>query len=202
MIYLRIPVGAYQANCCIVYDEHGHAAVIDPGDEAPTILAHIRRLSLTVEAILLTHAHFDHMGAAAAVQRVTGAPLYVHAEDERALTDPAYSVMPIAEPLAADHLLQDGDAVSVGDMTFTVMHTPGHTRGSVCYRCEDVLFAGDTLFAGSIGRTDFNGGDMGAMRQSLRRLCALPDEWRVVSGHGEDTAIGYEKQQNPFMIGL
>ncbi len=202
MIYQYFPVGAYSANCCLVLDANGNTAVIDPGDEAERILAHAREFSLTVRAVLLTHAHFDHMGAAAALQRATGAPLYVHEADARGLCDPRYSVLPVGDPPHADRLLQDGDTVTVGSLTFTVLHTPGHTTGSVCYRCENVLFAGDTLFAGSIGRTDFAGGDMTAMRQSLRRLSELPDELSVVPGHGEETTIGYEKQTNPFMIGL
>ena len=202
MIYRYFPVGAYGANCCLVSDADGNTVVMDPGDEAERILAHIRDFSLTVRAVLLTHAHFDHMGAAARLQREFGAPLYVHTDDVRGLTDSRYSVMPLSDAPTADRLLKDGDTVTVGSLTFTVLHTPGHTPGSVCYRLENVLFAGDTLFAGSIGRTDFPGGDMTAMRQSLRRLSALPDELSVVPGHGEETTIGYEKQTNPFMIGL
>lgn len=202
MIYTYFPVGAYGANCCLVYDEQDNAAVIDPGDEADRILEKVRQLSLNVRAILLTHAHFDHIGAVARLQHELGAPVYVHADDVRGLTNAQYSVMPLSDSPTADHLLKDGDTVTVGDITFTVLHTPGHTTGSVCYRCENVLFAGDTLFAGSIGRTDFPGGDMTAMRQSLRRLCTLPDAVSVVCGHGEETTIGYEKNTNPFMIGL
>ncbi len=202
MVYTYFPVGIYGANCCLVYDDHGNAAVIDPGDEANEILEEIRNRSLNVRAILLTHSHFDHIGAAARLQRELGVPVYVHADDVRGLTNAQYSVMPLADPPVADHLLKDGDTVAVGDITFTVMHTPGHTVGSVCYRCENVLFAGDTLFAGSIGRTDFAGGDFSAMRQSLKRLATLPDDTQVISGHGEETTIGFEKRSNPFMVGL
>ena len=202
MIHTYFPVGAYGANCSLVFDAQSQAVVIDPGDEAARILAKVKELALDVRAILLTHAHFDHIGAAARLQRELGAPVYVHADDVRGLTDARYSVMPIDEPITADHLLQDGDVITVGELTFTVLHTPGHTTGSVCYRIENVLFAGDTLFSGGIGRTDFPGGDMTTMRQSLKCVCALPDELSVVCGHGEETTIGYEKRTNPFLIGL
>lgn len=202
MIYTYFPVGAYGANCCLVYDGQNNAAVIDPGDEADRILTKIAELSLNVRAVLLTHTHFDHIGAAARLQRELAAPVYVHADDVRGLTNAQYSVMPLADSPIADHLLKDGDTVTVGDITFTVMHTPGHTVGSVCYRCENVLFAGDTLFAGSIGRTDFAGGDFSVMRRSLKRLASLPDDTQVIPGHGEETTIGFEKHSNPFMVGI
>ncbi len=202
MKYDYFPVGDLAANCCLVYDDKGNAVVIDPGDKSLSILEKIEWHGIDVQAVLLTHGHFDHMGAAADVQFLTESRLYVHADDERALTDPVYSVMPLEEPLTADVLVHDGDTLQIGDLTFTVLHTPGHTPGSVCYLCDGVLFAGDTLFAGSIGRTDFAGGDVTAMRQSLRRLAALPDETVVIPGHGEKTTIGAEKQTNPFMLGL
>lgn len=202
MTYERLPVGAYQANCCLVYDESGRAVVIDPGDEAARLLAKIRENGLQVEAILLTHAHFDHIGAVQALQHETGAPLYVHEAEQKALTNPVYSM--VTEPLSfvADHVLRDNDTVTVESMTLTVLHTPGHTEGSVCYLCENTLFAGDTLFAGSVGRTDFAGGSFTALRESLVRLSALPDQVVVVPGHGAETTIGAEKRSNPFMTGL
>ncbi len=202
MTYERLPVGAYQANCCLVYDESGRAIVIDPGDEAARLLAKIRENGLQVEAILLTHVHFDHIGAVQALQHETGAPLYVHEAEQKALTNPVYSM--VTEPLSfvADHVLRDNDTVTVESMTLTVLHTPGHTEGSVCYLCENTLFAGDTLFAGSVGRTDFAGGSFTALRESLVRLSALPDQVVVVPGHGAETTIGAEKRSNPFMTGL
>ncbi|MBR2406135.1 MAG: MBL fold metallo-hydrolase [Clostridia bacterium] len=196
------PVGALQANCVLLSDGNGHLAVVDPGDEAPRLLALLKRCSGTVEAILLTHVHFDHILATKALQEATGAPLLVHEADEPALSNEALSLIPpqlLPYSLTADRLLRDGDTVTVGEMVLEVLHTPGHTPGSCCYRCEDVLMAGDTLFAGSMGRTDLPGGDTVAMFHSLRRLSELPDELRVIAGHGEETTIGYERRYNPFL---
>ncbi len=202
MTYQCIPVGDLLANCCLVYDEQKHAAVIDPGDEAARLLALIETYGLQVQAILLTHVHFDHIQAARGLQAATGAPLFVHEAEVPALTDPTLSMVTFPCDLSADRVLRDGDIVEIGQLTFEVLHTPGHTLGSVCYRCGDVLFAGDTLFAGSIGRTDFVGGDFAAMRQSLKRLATLPNDVRVIPGHGVETTIGFEKRSNPFMVGI
>jgi len=202
MTYQCIAVGNLGANCCLVYDGNGNAVVIDPGDEAARLLTLIETYGLHVQAILLTHVHFDHVQAVEALQAATGASLFVHEAEVPALTDPMLSMVMFPCALSADRVLRDGDTVEIGQLTFEVLHTPGHTPGSVCYRCENVLFAGDTLFAGSIGRTDFAGGDFTAMRQSLKRLAGLPDETCVVPGHGGETTIGFEKQSNPFMVGI
>ncbi len=201
--YACFPVGQLQANCWLVWDDGGHAVLIDPGDEAARLLRALAQRDLTLSAILLTHAHFDHMMAAEALQQQTGAPLLVHEADAPALTDPTKSLTVWAGVdcvLTADRLLKDGDTVTAGDLTFTVYHTPGHTPGSCCYGMNTWLFTGDTLFAGSIGRTDFPGGDIAAMRRSLCRLAALPDEWLVLPGHEGESTIGYEKQTNPYMV--
>lgn len=201
MTYTRLPLGAYQANCFVVWDTAGNAAVIDPGDEAARLLRFIAEQGVTVQAILLTHVHFDHIGAAEALQQATGAPVYLHEQELPALTDTVFSMAQAPCKVMA-RTVAEGDTLTAGDLTFTVYHTPGHTRGSVCYLCENTLFAGDTLFAGSIGRTDFEGGDFAAMRASLARLAALPEKLTVEAGHGEGTTIGYEKRCNPFMMGL
>ncbi len=198
-------VGGYGANCVIVSDEHGHCVVIDPGDEAERLGAILAEIGDTVTAILLTHAHFDHMLAVSELQESTGAPLYVHTAEEGALTNTARSLIPphrYPYPLVADRLLEDGDTVTVGDTSLTVIHTPGHTPGSCCYYGDGVLIAGDTLFAGSIGRTDFYGGSMTEMMASLRRLKLLPGNTRVISGHGEETTIAYEQRYNPYLAGV
>ncbi len=192
MDYLRLPVGNYQANCCLVFDNKNNAVVIDPGEEAARILRNIEEQNLSVKAILLTHAHFDHIGAVKQVQAATHAPLWVHEAEIPALTDRNLSMMPIPYPLVADRVLHDGEQVTVGDLVFTVLHTPGHTAGSVCFLCEDTLFSGDTLFACGVGRTDFAGGDSRALWNSLQRLSQLSPHTRVVAGHGEETTIGAE----------
>ena len=197
------PLGALQANCVLVSDENGNTAVVDPGDEASRIVRLLEEQGATVKAILLTHTHFDHMLAVSDLQQATGAPLLVHEADAPALFNEALSLVPAyLQPyvLKADRVLQDGDTVEIGSLTLTVMHTPGHTRGSCCYRCGDLLISGDTLFAGSMGRTDLPGGDTAAMFRSLCRLSELPDETRVIAGHGEETTIGYERRYNPFLV--
>ncbi len=192
MKYLRLPVGSYGANCCLVFDDKNNAVVIDPGEEAVRILRNIKEMALSVKAILLTHAHFDHMGAVKPLQDALSVPLWVHEREVPALTDRSLSMMPVPYPLVADRVLRDGEQVTVGDLVFTVLHTPGHTAGSVCFLCGDTLFSGDTLFACGVGRTDFVGGDSRALWNSLERLSKLPPHTRVVAGHGEETTIGAE----------
>ena len=198
-----LPLGALQANCYLLSDEEGATAVIDPGDEAGTILDTGRVGELAVEAILLTHAHFDHLLAADELRRETGAPVYVYETDAPALADPRRSLTVLAKggagPLRADHLLKDGEELRVGRLAVSVLHTPGHTPGSCCFLCGDALFSGDTLFAGSIGRTDFPGGDDQAMAASLRMLAALEPGIRVFPGHGESTTLSKERMENPYL---
>ena len=198
-----LPLGALQANCYLLSDEEGATAVIDPGDEAGTILETVRAGELAVEAILLTHAHFDHILAADELRRETGAPVYVYETDAPALADPRRSLTVLAKggagPLRADHLLKDGEELRVGRLAVSVLHTPGHTPGSCCFLCGDALFSGDTLFAGSIGRTDFPGGDDQAMAASLRMLAALEPGIRVFPGHGESTTLSKERMENPYL---
>ena len=198
-----LPLGALQANCYLLSDEEGATAVIDPGDEAGTILETVRAGELAVEAILLTHAHFDHILAADELRRETGAPVYVYETHAPALADPRRSLTVLAKggagPLRADHLLKDGEELRVGRLAVSVLHTPGHTPGSCCFLCGDALFSGDTLFAGSIGRTDFPGGDDQAMAASLRMLAALEPGIRVFPGHGESTTLSKERMENPYL---
>ena len=204
MTVTYFPVGELRANCVILCDGNGHAAVVDPGGEASRILEKVCAMGATVDAILLTHAHFDHLLGVRDLQAATGAPLFVHEDDAAALSDASLNLMSmVCTPyaLSADRLLKDGDAVSVGTDTWTVLHTPGHTRGSVCYYGDGVLVSGDTLFAGSMGRTDLPGGSTTQMVQSLRRLSALPEDVRVIAGHGEETTIGFERRHNPFLMG-
>lgn len=197
----RLVLGALDTNCFLVADDaDGPLVVVDPAAEADQLLAAID--SRSVEAVVLTHGHFDHLGAAREVLAATGAPLLVHEADAAAIMTPEGSGGAVfgfdyASP-AADRLLHDGDEVVAGELRLTVLHTPGHTPGSVCLLGGGHLFAGDTLFAGGVGRTDFPGGDSAALRRSVVRLSRLPDETRVHCGHGPDTSIGRERRLNPF----
>ena len=196
-------VGALGTNCYIV-SHNSRAAIIDPGGDAQRILNTVKCDNLTVDCILLTHAHFDHIMAVDELCEATGAPVYVGAGDAPMLYDANLNLSAMVYPeqrveRSPDRLLFEGDVVRVGDATLTVMETPGHTRGSVCYLGEDVLFSGDTLFAGSIGRTDLPGGDMVTLRRSLARLASLDGDFTVYSGHGEETTLSYEKAANPYL---
>ena len=198
-----LALGALGTNCYIVSDG-AVAAVIDPADNAPVIERHLADKHLRLGAILLTHAHFDHMGAVAALLKAHDVPLYCHREEAPALSDGRLNLSarfgrPLP-PVENAMLLEDGDTVSVGELCFTFLHTPGHTVGSGCYRLSDILFSGDTLFSESIGRTDFPGGDLTAMRASLTRLLALKGVLRVLPGHGEETTLAHEQRYNPYIV--
>lgn len=203
MRYTRLTVGALQTNCYIVYDGDGSCAVIDPGAQAADILGAIET-GTCVRAVLLTHVHFDHIGAAGELCEQTNAPLFIHEGDEPALSDARRNLSALFIPgedlrLTADRLLRDGDKVTAGNMVFEVLHTPGHTPGGCSYLCGNLLFTGDTLFADGAGRTDFPGGDFRALGASLERLAALDGDYIVLPGHGPETTLERERQHNALM---
>lgn len=207
MIHEVLPVGALQCNCSIFGDpESGEAIVIDPGDEIEQIEAIVAKHGLRVVSIVITHAHIDHIGGAAKLRKSTGAPVYMNENDEelRRMLDVQAGWLGTAAPEAPDieASLTDGDVVQAGDLGFDVIYTPGHTQGSVCLHLSgaNLLVAGDTLFRDSIGRTDLPGGDTASILRSIHgKLLALPEETRVICGHGPETTIGREKEHNPFL---
>lgn len=203
MLIRNITVGPLQANCFIIGDETSRQAiVIDPGDEPDLIMDVINENRLEVSYIVCTHGHFDHVGAVSDIKEKTGAKVIIHKDEieiYHAARDMAafwgYEVERLPEP---DMLVDDGDRIRVGNTNFTILHTPGHSPGGICLYGDDIIVTGDTLFAGSVGRTDFYGGDMNKLRESFNRLMSLPDETRVLPGHGPDSTIGIEKKDNPF----
>lgn len=188
----RLTVGPLQTNCYLVADESGVCAVIDPGDEPEKILAYAREHGLRICAVLLTHGHFDHVGGVRAIAQATACPVWMHEKDLTLRT-----AMTVAAPYYTD-LYAEGDEVAVGSLRFLVMETPGHTPGSVCLLCENTLFTGDTLFAGSCGRTDL-GGNAQDMRRSLARLAALRENYTVCPGHGAGSTLEAERAGNPYL---
>jgi len=209
MIHEILPVGPLQCNCSVVGDEESREAlVIDPGDEIDEVLARVRRHGLTVKQIIITHAHIDHVGGAMKLKQATGAPILLNQNDTALLkmVDEQAAWVGMAPPGAVtiDADLADAATLRAGKLAATVIHTPGHTQGSVClyFEPEKKLIAGDTLFAGSIGRTDLPGGSFQKIMKSLHeRVLALPDETLVVPGHGPLTTIGKERVSNPFLVG-
>ncbi len=209
MIHEVIPVGLLQCNCSIFGDENTHdAVVIDPGDEIHAILALLSRHGLRVTAIVITHAHIDHIGGAAKLKAATGAPVYMNADDQELYDhlDMQAAWLGTATPAKTevDVDARDGAALLLGGTEMRFLHTPGHTRGSVSIwiPAENKLIAGDTLFRDSIGRTDLPGGDYRQIMRSIHtKLLALPEETAVTPGHGPATTIGREKEQNPFLQG-
>lgn len=206
MIYRQLAVGMIQANCYIAgCEETGEGVVIDPGDEADRILAEVTALGLKIKYILNTHAHFDHIMANGALVKATGAPLALHPRDLPLLRHNGgaslfgLEALPSPEP---DLELAEGDTISFGNYTLQVLYTPGHTPGHVSFyeARAGVIFDGDVLFAGGIGRTDLPGGDYETLLNSINeKLMVLPDETVVCSGHGPLTTIGQERASNPWL---
>jgi hydroxyacylglutathione hydrolase len=208
MIHEIIPVGPLRCNCSIVGEENTREAiVIDPGDDIEDVLAILAKHNLQVKQIVITHAHIDHVGGAMKLRAATGAPILLNQNDYALLKmlDVQATWVGMATPgeVTIDHSISNGDKVNAGSLQASVMHTPGHTEGSIClyFPAEHKLIAGDTLFAGSIGRTDLPGGSMQKILRSIHdTVLTLPDETLVVPGHGQLTTIGEERANNPFLV--
>lgn len=207
MIHEILAVGPLACNCSILADEQvRRATVVDPGEDVDKILQVLARHKLTIEQIVITHAHIDHVGGAVRLKRLSNAPILMNQLDLPLLKmmdmQAAWLGVPTPEVSAPDVDARDGLALKIAEEGADILHTPGHTEGSICIHLPNsrLLLAGDTLFAGSIGRTDLPGGDMRKILRSLReRLLVLPDSTRVVPGHGASTNIGVERETNPFL---
>lgn len=199
-----ISVGPLEVNTFLIWDSSTHEAIlVDPGDEPDRIIDMIKEEELQLKYIVCTHAHFDHVGAIPELRQETGTPVLIH-RDEREIYEAArdmaafwgYDIDPLPEP---DRFVEEGEKLKVGGLEFTVLHTPGHSPGGISLYGEGIVVTGDTLFAGSVGRTDFHGGDIEKLKASFRRLLELPEETVVLPGHGPSSTIGREKRENFFI---
>ena len=204
MEVLKMTGGPAMTNCYIVFNEGEHdCVVIDPSCSAERILSAMREENLRLRAILLTHGHFDHLGSTDELRKKTGATVYVHGADEEMLSSPELNLstefgLEIKTGEADDNAIE-GDVISEAGLSFFVMSTPGHTKGSVCYIAEGMIFTGDTLMNMTIGRTDFPGGDFQEMERSLKKLLEIQGDPIIYPGHGESSSLLFEKDNNPFL---
>lgn len=205
MFLTRLIVGPLQVNCYLLADEKTREAVIiDPGDDAEDILKIVKDKGFNVKYIVLTHAHFDHVGANKTLKEATGADILMHQDDEKLLKSAAnqgglFGMRSIASP-PADRYVKHGDVITAGEISLKVLHTPGHSPGGICLLGQGMVFTGDALFAGSIGRTDLPGGDTITLLRAIEtNLMILPDDTKVFSGHGPASTIGEERRENPFL---
>ncbi|HEY8363432.1 MAG TPA: MBL fold metallo-hydrolase [Tissierellaceae bacterium] len=202
---IRIQAGIYAVNCYIIYSEDTNEGIIvDPGGDVDDILDYVRENNLNIKYLVLTHGHADHIGGLKGLKEALGAIIAIHEDDVDMLKDAdknLSSVMAMGKvELEPDLLLREGDILEFGNEKAKVIHTPGHTRGSICLEINDVIISGDTLFAGSIGRTDLYGGDYDTLINSIKdKLMTYPDETKVYPGHGSPTTIGRERKYNPFL---
>jgi len=205
MFIKKFVVGPLECNCYLIVDEHSkEALVIDPGDEPDRIIDFIHENSLHIKHIVCTHAHFDHVGALSDIKQETGASIIIHQEEQEIYRNTreqavlwGFEVDDLPEP---DMFVSEGSELEIGGLRFKILHTPGHSPGGICLFGEGVLITGDTLFAGSVGRTDLFGGKLDTLKDSFKRLMSLPDQTEILPGHGPETTIGKEKKENFFSL--
>lgn len=203
---MRIPAGIYAANCYIVYSENTKdGIVVDPGGDADHILETIEKNKLNINHIILTHGHGDHIGGVMELKNALNVNVMIHEEDAEMLRNGEINLSTTmamgSVEIEPDKLLKDGDIIKFGDLEAEVIHTPGHTKGGICLKIEDILITGDTLFAGSIGRTDLSGGNYETIISSIKeKLMVLSDNIEVFPGHGGPSTIGRERVRNPFLV--
>jgi len=210
MDWTQLPLGPLQTNCYILSNDEKECIIFDPGAEGESLVAWLKQNGLKPLAVLLTHAHFDHIGAVEQVRQEFHIPVYLHKEEEEWMENPALNgsarfELGEVKARAADHLLTNEAELTIGSFSFRLFHTPGHSPGSISYFFEEgnVVFAGDTLFMGSIGRTDLRGGNHEQLLKSIHNhLLSLPEEVIVLPGHGPATTIGDEMDSNPFLNGF
>jgi Zn-dependent hydrolases, including glyoxylases len=204
MKVIRFPAGVYQANCYIVYNEiTNEGFIIDPGGDSGEILSLIKNNKISIKFIILTHGHFDHIGGVKELKQELGAHVYIHQGDSTLISDKSSPLKPFAadtDVFEADKYVKDEDTFYFGNESIIIYETPGHTPGGISIKSGDSVFTGDTLFNGSIGRTDFPGGSFAQLIRSIKeKLLVLPDDTTVYPGHGPETNIGSERVYNPFL---
>lgn len=200
----NLSVGELSTNCYIIVTQKNNGIVIDPGGSFGQIKLFIETNNIHVTAIVLTHGHYDHIGAVSELKKLTNAKLYIHKDDNEMLGSAQKCLATLFDdsefkPIKADVLLKNGDKITVDEVILTTMHTRGHTKGSCVFLCDDVMFSGDTLFKNGFGRTDLYGGNIEELRHSLCDLAHLEGDYTILSGHGEQTTLAYEKITNPYM---
>lgn len=206
MKLIRIPAGIYAANCYIVYSENTNDGIIvDPGGDADHIMEVIEKNKLNIKHIILTHGHGDHIGGVIDLKNSLNVDVMIHEEDAEMLRNGDINLSTTmamgSVEIEPDRLLKDGDIIKFGDLEAEVIHTPGHTRGGICLKIEDILITGDTLFSGSIGRTDLSGGNYETIISSIKeKLMVLSDNIEVLPGHGGPSTVGRERVSNPFLV--
>ena len=203
MLIQKFVVGSLECNCYLIFDENSkETLVVDPGDEPDRIIDFIQENSLHVKHIVCTHAHFDHVGGVSEIKQETGATIVIHRDEQEIYKNTreqavawGFDIDDLPEP---DMFVSEGDELEIGNLRFKILHTPGHSPGAICIFGEGILITGDTLFAGSVGRTDLYGGDIVQLKKSFKRLVSFAEETKILPGHGPETTIEMERKENLF----